>query len=344
MSGYLNGTFVGNATNVGIQTAHGQCTFNTSFDCSLFQTGGSIGIGGTQNDTLRLSNLSTISTYQNNFFTGDIGEMIEWNHALTPAEAVGIDEYLKSHWGFDTVPPMITSENAASGTLAPSGNFTYQFSYTDTGSSINTSSVKLAIYSWNTGSLTWNTTNLAPSYSTPGTITSSTGIFQIQNLPYGKYRFDRIISDTNNNQLTSSSTIFVDAIEWTISSPIYDIGGQQTDIAGFGSGELLITVKTVGAGFSLDMQRTQDLTLGTGSITVWNGTNGWGYELYNGAYSGTLAAHGTNQILGTVAKSINPNGEKNTYTYRVKYGMKASTLQEAGDYIGKLKFGINLTY
>ena len=175
----------------------------------------------------------------------------------------------------DTTPPTILTASVSSGTLIPIGNFSYQFSYADTGSAINTSSVTMNIYSWNTGSSTWNSTNLAPTYMSTTSISSSTGVFQLSNLPYGKYRFDMIVADTVGNTLTQSTTLFVDAIEWIVSSPIYDIGGVQTSILGIGTGELLITVKTVGAGFDLSMFRSQDLILGSGSITVWNGTNGW---------------------------------------------------------------------
>ena len=175
----------------------------------------------------------------------------------------------------DTTAPIISNPNIASGTLIPTGNFSYQFSYADTGSAINTSSVTMNIYSWNTGSSTWNSTNLAPTYMSTTSISSSTGVFQLSNLPYGKYRFDMIVADTVGNTLTQSTTLFVDAIEWIVSSPIYDIGGVQTSILGIGTGELLITVKTVGAGFDLSMFRSQDLILGSGSITVWNGANGW---------------------------------------------------------------------
>ncbi len=245
----------------------------------------------------------------------------------------------------DTTPPVITSVNLASGTLMPLGTFSYSFSYADTGSSINTSSVTLGIYSWNTGSSTWNATNLAGTYMTPTTITSSTGAFQITNLPYGKYRFDMIVADTNGNTLTQSTTLFVDAIEWIISGPLYDIGDSQTNILTFGTGELLITVKTVGAGFDLSMLRTQDLTLGSGSISVWNGTNGWGYDLYNGvSYSGSLTAHGTSQTLASIAKNINQSGQKTTYIYRVKYGVLPTVNDADGSYTGKMQFGINLIY
>lgn len=74
----------------------------------------------------------------------------------------------------DTTPPVISSVNIASGTLIPTGTFSYSFSYVDTGSSINTGSVALAIYSWNTGSSNWNATNLAGTYATITSATSAT--------------------------------------------------------------------------------------------------------------------------------------------------------------------------
>ena len=93
------------------------------------------------------------------------------------------------------------------------------------------------------------------------------------------------------------------------------------------------------------MLRTQDLTLGSGSVTVWNGTDGWGYDLYNGvSYSGTLSAHGTTQTLANIVKNINQSGQRNTYIYRVKYGVNANINTLAGDYLGKVQFGLNLTY
>ena len=145
----------------------------------------------------------------------------------------------------DTTPPVISNPSIASGTLIPTGTFSYSFSYADTGSAINTGSVDLGIYSWNTGSSTWNVTDLAGTYATLTSATSSTGTFQITGLPFGKYRFDQIVSDTSANQVTQSTTLFVDAITWTISAPLYDIGGGQTNITSFGSGELIITMQTV---------------------------------------------------------------------------------------------------
>jgi hypothetical protein len=60
----------------------------------------------------------------------------------------------------DTVAPTITSISLASGTLIPHGNFSLTYNYTDTGAAINPSTATGQIYSWNTGTLSYNTTPL----------------------------------------------------------------------------------------------------------------------------------------------------------------------------------------
>lgn len=181
--------------------------------------------------------------------------------------------------------------------------------------------------------------------SVSGTPTTSTGNLQIANLPFGKYRFDISVADVAGNIQMQSYTYFVDKIEWTVSSPIFNIGDIQSSILGFGTGELIVTVKTVGAGFSISHIRNTDLTSGSDTITVYNGTNGWGYDQWNGsAYPGVLLAHGTTQTLATVAKNINTNGQQNTFTYRMKYGVGANANTPAGDYTGSVRFDINLNY
>ena len=181
--------------------------------------------------------------------------------------------------------------------------------------------------------------------SITGTTTTSTGQLRVQDLPYGKYRFDIIIADTLGNTLTQSYTYYVDAIEWTISAPLYPIGNIPLGVDTFGSGELIVTIRTVGAGFDLSMLRTTDLTYISDVISVYSGSTGWGYDKNIGSgYSSTITAHGTSQNIVSVVKNINPNGQKNTFTYRVKYGVNPSANTPAGDYSGMMRFGINLTY
>lgn len=346
IQGYINGLMTGSGTGLATMTTHGGCTFDTGFDCGIFSTGSSIGIGATENETIRLSDRAQIiSPYQTNFYGGLIGEIMQWNVYLTNTEVTGIDDYLKLHWNYDTTPPYITSENAGSGTIVPKGTFTYTIGYTDTGSSVNPAGVALRIYSWNSGSQIWNSTDLAPTYTSSQSITSTTGSWNLANIPYGKYRFDRVVTDLEGNTATYPSLLYIDAVTWTISTPTYDIGGAPQDITTFGSGEMIVTIQTIGSAFTLDMMRNTDLTSSGQSIAAFSGSHGWGYELYNGtAYSGTITAHDTNQLLSNIARNPHPDGALRTYTYRVKYGVLPVVNDVAGDYIGTIRYRVNFTF
>lgn len=242
-----------------------------------------------------------------------------WNFTLNIVDM----EYVTFATNVDTTPPVINSTNIASDTLIPTSNFTLIVGYSDTGSVISPSSFTGRIYAWNSTGSTWSLTNIASSYmSITGTTTTSTGQLQVSGIPFGKYRFDILISDTVGNTRTQSYTYFVDAVIWTISAPLYPIGSAPLGASTFGSGELVVTIETVGAGFDLSMIRTTDLTYITDIIPVYSGSTGWGYSQWNGAsFPPTITPHGTSQSLASVAKNININGQKNTFMYRVKYGV-----------------------
>ncbi|MBP9779159.1 hypothetical protein KBD33_00880 [Candidatus Gracilibacteria bacterium] len=246
----------------------------------------------------------------------------------------------------DTQSPTILSNSIASGSLLPIGNFSLTIGYSDTGSLVNASSFSGRIYSWNTGSSTWNVTNIAPTYmSISGIPTTSTGLLNISNLPFGKYRFDIVIADNAGNVTTQSYTYFVDRVDWTIDSDVYNIGNIVSNTTIFGTGELVITVQTVGAGFSLSTSPLTSFTSPLGdTIPYWNSILGWGYDLWSGGFSGLLSSHSPNATLATQAQSINPNGERNTYTYRIKYGTRVDSMQAANDYLSTVRFHLNLTY
>ena len=246
----------------------------------------------------------------------------------------------------DTTPPTILSNTVASGTLAPNGTFPITITYSDTGSAIAPATLTGKIYAWDATGATWSPTNIASPYLSITSSSTSTGVFQLTGLPFGKYRFDFSIADTIGNTVTQSYTYYVDGLIWTISAASYDIGPAQTSIQTFGTGELLLTVQTVGAGFDLSMLRTADMTYLSDTITVYSGSTGWGYDKnIGGGYSSTITAHGTTQTIVSTPKAINTNGQRNTFTYRVKFGVNASANTPAGDYMnGLVRFGINLTY
>jgi hypothetical protein len=245
----------------------------------------------------------------------------------------------------DSTPPNITSISIASGTLIPTSNFPLTVSYADTGSTVNPSSFTGKIYLWDATGATWSLTNIAASYLSITSASTSTGILGLTGLPYGKYRFDISIADSVGNIQMQSYTYYVDAIEWTISSPSYSIGNAPLGSTTFGTGELLLTVKTVGAGFDLTTLRTTDLTYITDVIPVYSWSTGWWYDrdIWAG-YSGSITPHDTTQTIISVAKNINPNGAKNTFVYRLKYGINPSANTPAGDYTWDVRLGINLIY
>lgn len=292
---------------------------------------------------LLLTDSDGLFTTESTVYTGTLNGS-NWDFSLNIADMQYIT-FAKSI-PTDTTPPTITAINIASGTLIPSSNFTLITNFSDTGSSVDTSSFSGRIYAWDSTGSTWNLTNIAPSYmSITGTTTTSTGQLQVRGIPFGKYRFDILISDTAGNTLTQSYTYFVDAVIWTISAPLYPIGSAPLGASTFGSGELIITIETVGAGFNLSMLRTTDLTYISDVISVYSGSTGWGYSQWNGtSFPPTITPHGTSQSLASVAKNINSNGQKNTFVYRVKYGVNPGANTPAGDYSGMMRFGINLTY
>lgn len=93
-----------------------------------------------------------------------------------------------------------------------------------------------------------------------GTATTSTGNLTVAGLPFGKYRFDISVADTVGNTQTQSVIYYVDAIDWSISSDTYDIGTLSPGLQIFGTGEMIVTVRTVGAAFILSMLATNTLT------------------------------------------------------------------------------------
>lgn len=81
------------------------------------------------------------------------------------------------------------------------------------------------------------------------------------------------------------------------------------------------------------------------TINYWNGTFGVGYDIWSGgAFGGTILSYSPNATLATISKNINQNGEKNTFTYRVKYGASVDFMQTAGEYDGSVSFGLTLDY
>ncbi|MDQ7008832.1 MAG: LamG-like jellyroll fold domain-containing protein, partial [Candidatus Gracilibacteria bacterium] len=104
---YLDGNLINTLNTTELQTTHGACTFETSFNCNIYLTGGTLAIGSTKNDTLKLSNNTQIVDFEGNFFKGNIGEISSYNYALTQIEVDGLTEYFNTKWGLNSAPGKI---------------------------------------------------------------------------------------------------------------------------------------------------------------------------------------------------------------------------------------------
>ena len=74
----------------------------------------------------------------------------------------------------DTTPPNILTTSVASGTLSPSGTFPLTYTYSDTGSAISAASFTGRIYPWDSTGATWSGTNIANSYLSITSASTST--------------------------------------------------------------------------------------------------------------------------------------------------------------------------
>lgn len=133
VSWYLDGWLVTSLSWADTQTIHGICRFDTFFWCSLYGTGGTIGIGATQNDTINLSNQNAIQMYQWNYFTGSIWEIISWDSALSSWDIDTVNTYFIDRWETrDTTSPIISTFTPQSWSLLPWGSHNINISYSDT--------------------------------------------------------------------------------------------------------------------------------------------------------------------------------------------------------------------
>lgn len=244
----------------------------------------------------------------------------------------------------DDLPPSITYSGIASGSLVPRGITSMQMSYADIGwSGINPWSATVTLEKWNNNTGLWGA-DIASTY-TSKTTTATSSLVQISNLSYGKYRMTFSIADTVGNVATYTRIFFADEIEIMINTGAIDIGAVMVGNMQFSSQELIITVKTVGAWFSLTMNKSAFINNGVNEILDWDGMYGFWYDEFNGSsYTNSLSSIASNATITTEWLNINPTGEQRIYTYRIKYGTLTDPLQIGWDYTWNISIGILANY
>jgi len=339
---YLDGILSTTLTTADIQSIHGICRFDTFFGCSLYSTGGTIGIGGTQNDTLNLSNENVIQTYQWNHFSGHIWELISWNRPLSSGEVSILQTYFLNRWEPDTIEPTITWFSPNSNFLLPIWNFTIEMYYEDNiwGSGINSSSWSIILQKWNSIWLNYDP-DISSTYLSSSIITSGTGSFDYSGVLYGKYRATFEISDNAWNTSSQSVEFYIDEVEMIVSTGSLDMWSIDSSGPYF-SDELTVTVRTLWAAHDVTLNYNTDLSYQTESIPQF--TTLWYWYDLGPTYSNTITDISSQTSIWSQVVNINTNGEKNTYTYRVKIWALVDIQQAAGDYEWSIDIWIELGY
>ena len=339
---YLDGALITTLTWSDVQTIHWICKFDTFFGCSLYGTGGTIGIWATQNDTTNLSTESDIQIYQGNYFTGSIWEIISWDTALSSWDVATVDAYLVDRWEPDNIAPTIDSYTPGDGTLFPTGIFSLEFGYSDNvwGSGINSSSGSIILQKWNNAWWVYGS-DISGTYLTSNSITTWTGSFDYSWAPYGKYKATFEISDNAWNNVTQEIIFYIDEPELIVNTWSLDIWTIDS-FWEYYSWELEITVKTLWAAHNVFLKHNTDLAYLTEDIPQFTGL-GYGYDLWP-TYSNTITNFWTSTIIWAQSASINTNWLKNIYTYRVKIWALIDMQQAAGDYEWLIDIGIELDY
>ncbi len=241
----------------------------------------------------------------------------------------------------DSINPIISWVNYASGTLLPWWNHDIIISYSDWESWINTSTDLISLYKWDWVSSWWADISTSWFDLASKNITVSQATYPTDNLTSWKYRLDFQISDNTSNPSSISSVFYIDIPEFIISTPEVDIGNSPNSTDTFSS-DLTITVKTIWAGFDVILNQWVDLTYWWLQIQDWNWTNGFWFD--NQPYTSTINLINTDEIITTQIWTINTDWNQYTYIYNIKLWINPEEEQAAWDYEWNINFRIDFNY
>ncbi|MCP4523238.1 MAG: cadherin repeat domain-containing protein, partial [Candidatus Gracilibacteria bacterium] len=259
----------------------------------------------------------------------------------TGNDTVYIDFITFENTSVDTTDPSIIGTNFNDQILLPGGLHNIIINYLDAESGIDTNSDLISLYKWNGTS--WGGDISSTGLDLGGKIiTNNQASYSMNNLDFGKYRYDFSISDTNGNTSTVSREFYIDIPQISVSTGSLDIGDISAGGLQFSNNEIQITVETVGAGFQVFASQDDLFSNGSAIIINWDGIQGIGYDIH--PYSGLNKNINTENILATQVSDININGEKNSYTYSINIGTLIEEQQAAGVYSTHVSFYLQLDY
>ena len=241
----------------------------------------------------------------------------------------------------DNIDPTISSFTPNSWALLPIWNFEIEYEFSDGDSGIDIWSEDIFLQKGD-GTIWW--ADIAGTYISLDTITSTWASYNATGIPFGRYRVWFEISDNAGNTTFIIHEFYVDEIEFIISTPEVDIGEVSFGGTQYTSSDTLrVTVKTVGAEFSVHMFQQTDMDNMWDIIPDWDGTTGFWYE--SDPY-GTMNSFWTWTIIASELRNLHPDWDKYNYTYDFKYSVLLDVLEKysAWNYEALLDFEIQLDY
>jgi hypothetical protein len=109
--------------------------------------------------------------------------------------------------------------------------------------------------------------------------------------------------------------------------------------------DVILTINTVWAAFDLTLHPNTSLSSGISTIWYWDGTE-WIWYREN-PYVSSVNDFASWALLLSQTGSINTDGDKNSYTYTLKFATLIQELEDyvaADDYIGSVDFNIDFAY
>jgi len=239
----------------------------------------------------------------------------------------------------DTTEPNINNNFPQENDLLPLWNFNYNTTYSDNIVWVNTGSLSISLRKWD--GVNWGD-DISSVSLVEISKTDTWALYNVSWLTYGKYKIDTSLEDNIGNIAFKSLIFYHDEPEIILSQSEIDIGDIWWNTKNFSQDEFIISVKTLGAPFSLYMTQNNDMTSWLGIIEKRNGNEGFWYD--QEPYTSNIKIINDGEQIGWALKNINTNGEKNIYEYKVKYGALVPDDQVAWQYQTTIKFSIILEY
>ena len=208
----------------------------------------------------------------------------------------------------DAIDPTISSYSPGSWSLMPIGNFVITYEFEDLQSGIDTGSDITSLQRWNGSS--WDT-DISGTYMSLDEIHGTGATYDVTWLPYGRYRVGFEIYDNAWNNSFIIHEVFVDEVEFIISSPEMDVWNIYNPSTKYtSSGTLTATVRTVGAAFDVTMLLQSDMLSWSDLIDDWDGTKWFWFEP---SPFGTVNSFGTGTIIWSEGSEFTSQMGKRMY-------------------------------